>query len=92
MLSTNRKRPWQGVIGDRCTNITDRAAGFQRREGSRPRDPFVPEARGLLCARAEIHQAVAHLFTARGDARPPQGFRRSSRSDSPLATTAAEKG
>ena len=47
MLSTNRKRPWQGVIGDRCTNITDRAAGFQRREGSRsvcsrsPRPPLL---------------------------------------------------
>jgi hypothetical protein len=123
MLSTNRKRPWQGVIGDRCTNITDRAAGFQRREGSRsvcsrsprppllksentpgggtrlhgargrapspiepasepgdssaregsrPRDPFVREAHGLPCSKAKIHQAIAPVFTARGDARPPQ--------------------
>jgi hypothetical protein len=67
MLSTNRKRPWQGVIGDRCTNITDRAGGFQRREGSRPRDPFVREAHGLPCSGAKIHHSMARIFTARAD-------------------------
>jgi hypothetical protein len=34
MLSTNRKRPWQGVIGDRCTNSLiapgDSSAGRDR--------------------------------------------------------------